>query len=46
MTNFAYGIKLCDLLDVAFVYVSKETPKGKDFMGKQDGKDAQLMALS
>ncbi|UIZ20494.1 hypothetical protein KXD40_001449 [Peronospora effusa] len=46
LENSANGIELCDLLDVAFDYVSLKTQKGKQFMGKQEGKDAQLIAIS
>ncbi|UIZ21110.1 hypothetical protein KXD40_000080 [Peronospora effusa] len=44
--KFANGIELCDLLDVALDHVSLETQKGKHFMGKPEGMDAQLMAIS
>ncbi|UIZ20907.1 hypothetical protein KXD40_001422 [Peronospora effusa] len=44
--NSANGIELCDLLDVAFDYVSSETQSNNSFMGKQEGRDAQLMAIS
>ncbi|RQM12257.1 hypothetical protein DD237_008544 [Peronospora effusa] len=46
MENFAYDIKLCDLLDVAFNHVGSETQSRKNFMEEQKGKDAQLMAIS
>ncbi|KAK1944511.1 hypothetical protein P3T76_004423 [Phytophthora citrophthora] len=38
--------ELADLLDEAFETVSKKTQKVKDFMSTQEGRDAQLMALS
>ncbi|UIZ21983.1 hypothetical protein KXD40_008930 [Peronospora effusa] len=46
MENFANGIRLCDLLDAAFDRVSSETQSNNSFMEKQEGKDAQLMAIS
>ncbi|CAI5705324.1 unnamed protein product [Peronospora effusa] len=46
MENLASGIELSDLLDEAFGHVSLKTHQGKHFMKEQEGKDAQLMAIS
>ncbi|UIZ21105.1 hypothetical protein KXD40_000085 [Peronospora effusa] len=46
MENLASGIILSDLLNEAFGHVSLKTHQGNHFMKEQEGKDAQLMAIS
>lgn len=41
-----WSVELCTLLDEVFGRVFYKTQEGKRFMSKQEGKDAQLMAIS